>query len=86
MDVTTIRRDMIRNKADKTSGSKFDFAETTRYEGSFASVFLATNYYLWFRSRGQNKKLFSYTKKQKKHFLASWINRFVPNAPFTLKT
>ena len=46
MDVTTIRRDMIRNKADKTSGSKFDFAETTRYEGSFVSVFLATNYYL----------------------------------------
>lgn len=46
MDVTTIRRDMIRNKADKTSSSKYDFPETTRYEGSFVSVFLATNYYL----------------------------------------
>ena len=41
MDETPVR-DMICNKADKTSGSKFDTVVTTRYQKTFVSVYLRT--------------------------------------------
>lgn len=75
MDETPVR-DMICNKADKTSGSKFDTAVTTRYQKTFVSVYLTTKadgtkLLLTISFKGAKQEIVLLDKQIKKYFLFS---------------
>lgn len=76
MDVAPFWRDMVCNKTEKTSGSKYDTAETTRYEKTFVSVYLATKaddtkLLLTISFKGAKQEIVLLDKQIKKYFLFS---------------